>query len=170
VLCEIGGTVGDIEALPFIEAIRQLGKDLPRGSASMHLTLMPWIPAAGELKTKPTQHSVKELRSIGIAAGPAGAAPTGRSRRRAAQDSLFCNVRPSAVIQALDVKSIYEVPLAYHKEGLDMKSSPRSASKGAGAALDMPGKRSSAASQSGRRGHHRRRRQVHRPAGRLQDR
>jgi CTP synthase len=83
VLCEIGGTVGDIEAMPFIEAIRQLGNDLPRGSAVyVHLTLMPWIPAAGELKTKPTQHSVKELRHRHRARYPAGAAPTGRFRPR----------------------------------------------------------------------------------------
>ena len=121
VLCEIGGTVGDIEGLPFFEAIRQLGNDLPRGDAIfMHLTLIPWIPAAGELKTKPTQHSVKELRSIGIQPDillcrcdrevPAD------ERRKIA---LFCNVRPEAVIQALDVRSIYDVPIAYHQEGLD---------------------------------------------------
>ncbi|MEL6288793.1 MAG: CTP synthase, partial [Pseudomonadota bacterium] len=121
VLCEIGGTVGDIEGLPFFEAIRQLGNELPRGDAIfIHLTLIPWIPAAGELKTKPTQHSVKELRSIGIQPDillcrcdrevPAD------ERRKIA---LFCNVRPEAVIQALDVPSIYDVPAAYHSEGLD---------------------------------------------------
>ena len=121
VLCEIGGTVGDIEALPFFEAIRQLGNDLPRGQCLYtHLTLVPWIPSAGELKTKPTQHSVKELRSIGIQPDilmcrcdreiPAN------ERRKIA---LFCNVRESAVIQALDVGSIYDVPVAYHSEGLD---------------------------------------------------
>lgn len=121
VLCEIGGTVGDIEGLPFFEAIRQLGNELPRGDAIfIHLTLVPFIPSAGELKTKPTQHSVKELRSIGIQPDvllcrcdreiPAD------ERRKIA---LFCNVRDSAVIQALDVKSIYDVPVAYHKEGLD---------------------------------------------------
>jgi CTP synthase len=121
VLTEIGGTVGDIEGLPFFEAIRQLGNDLPRGSAIyVHLTLMPYIPSAGELKTKPTQHSVKELRSIGIQPDillcrsdreiPAS------ERKKIA---LFCNVRPEAVIQALDVASIYDVPLAYHKEGID---------------------------------------------------
>ena len=121
VLCEIGGTVGDIEALPFFEAIRQLGNDLPRGQCIYtHLTLIPWIPSAGELKTKPTQHSVKELRSIGIQPDilmcrcdreiPAN------ERRKIA---LFCNVRESAVIQALDVSSIYDVPIAYHDEGLD---------------------------------------------------
>ena len=121
VLCEIGGTVGDIEGLPFFEAIRQLGQELPRGdSIFIHLTLIPYIPSAGELKTKPTQHSVKELRSIGIQPNilmcrcdrevPAG------ERKKIA---LFCNVRPEAVIQALDVSSIYDVPIAYHREGLD---------------------------------------------------
>ncbi|WP_420962182.1 CTP synthase [Brucella sp. IR073] len=121
VLCEIGGTVGDIEAMPFLEAIRQLGNELPRGSAVyIHLTLMPYIPAAGELKTKPTQHSVKELRSIGIAPDillVRADRPIPESERR--KLSLFCNVRPSAVIQALDVASIYDVPTAYHAEGLD---------------------------------------------------
>ena len=121
VLCEIGGTVGDIEGLPFFEAIRQLGNELPRGQALyMHLTLMPFIPSAGELKTKPTQHSVKELRSIGIAPDILLVRcdrPIPESERR--KLSLFCNVRESAVIQALDVSSIYDVPMAYHKEGLD---------------------------------------------------
>ncbi len=121
VLCEIGGTVGDIEAMPFLEAIRQLGNDLPRGTAVyIHLTLMPYIPAAGELKTKPTQHSVKELRSIGIAPDilliRADREIPESERRKL---SLFCNVRASAVIQALDVDTIYDVPMAYHKEGLD---------------------------------------------------
>jgi CTP synthase len=121
VLCEIGGTVGDIEAMPFLEAIRQLGNELPRRHCVyIHLTLMPYIPTAGELKTKPTQHSVKELRSIGIqpdillvrADRPI---PEGERKKL----SLFCNVRQSAVIPGLDVGTIYEVPLAYHKEGLD---------------------------------------------------
>ncbi len=121
VLCEIGGTVGDIEAMPFLEAIRQLGNDLPRNNAVyVHLTLMPYIPTAGELKTKPTQHSVKELRSIGIAPDillvRADRDIPKEERRKL---SLFCNVRESAVIQALDVGHIYDVPLAYHKEGLD---------------------------------------------------
>jgi len=121
VLCEIGGTVGDIEAMPFLEAIRQVGNDLPRGQCVyIHLTLMPWIPAAGELKTKPTQHSVKELRSIGIAPDillvRADRQIPKEERRKL---SLFCNVRESAVIQALDVANIYDVPIAYHKEGLD---------------------------------------------------
>ncbi len=121
VLTEIGGTVGDIEGLPFFEAIRQLGNDLPRGSSIyIHLTLVPFIPSAGELKTKPTQHSVKELRSIGIQPDillcRSDREVPASERRKIA---LFCNVREEAVIQALDVGSIYDVPLAYHREGLD---------------------------------------------------
>jgi CTP synthase len=121
VLVEVGGTVGDIEGLPFFEAIRQLGNDLPRGQACyLHLTLMPYIPSAGELKTKPTQHSVRELRSIGISPDVLlvrcdRPIPEGEKKKL----SLFCNVRESAVIQGLDVSSIYDVPLAYHREGLD---------------------------------------------------
>src|SRR5256885_1271873 len=121
VLCEIGGTVGDIEGLPFFEAIRQLKNDLPRDHAIyIHLTLLPFIPSAGELKTKPTQHSVKELRSIGIQPDILlcrcdRQVPISERKKIA----LFCNVREEAVIQALDVASIYEVPLAYHREGLD---------------------------------------------------
>lgn len=121
VICEIGGTVGDIEGLPFFEAIRQLGNDLPRGDAIyMHLTLMPFIPSAGELKTKPTQHSVKELRSIGIQPDILMVRcdrpiPPGERRKL----SLFCNVREQSVIPALDVPHIYDVPIAYHEEGLD---------------------------------------------------
>jgi len=121
VLVEIGGTVGDIEGLPFFEAIRQLGNELPRGdSVFIHLTLLPFISSAGELKTKPTQHSVKELRSIGIQPDILLCRcdrEIPRSERR--KIALFCNVREPAVIQALDVASIYEVPLAYHREGLD---------------------------------------------------
>ena len=121
VLCEIGGTVGDIEGLPFFEAIRQLGNELPRGqSVFIHLTLVPFIGSAGELKTKPTQHSVKELRSIGIQPDILLC----RCDRTIPQDerrkiALFCNVRQEAVIQALDVASIYDVPCAYHDQGLD---------------------------------------------------
>ncbi|MVS98113.1 CTP synthase [Devosia marina] len=121
VLVEIGGTVGDIEGLPFFEAIRQLGNELPRNHAAyLHLTLMPYIPSAGELKTKPTQHSVKELRSIGIAPDVLlvrcdRPIPEGEKKKL----SLFCNVRETAVIQGLDVGSIYDVPVAYHNEGLD---------------------------------------------------
>ena len=121
VLVEIGGTVGDIEGLPFFEAIRQLGNELPRGHAAyLHLTLMPYIPSAGELKTKPTQHSVAELRSIGIMPNVLLVRcdrPIPESDKK--KLALFCNVRESAVIQGLDVGSIYDVPLAYHQEGLD---------------------------------------------------
>jgi len=121
VLCEIGGTVGDIEGLPFFEAIRQLGNELPRGhTVFIHLTLVPFIPSAGELKTKPTQHSVKELRSIGVQPDVLLCRtdrPLPHDERR--KIALFCNVRPEAVIQALDVASIYEVPGRYHAEGLD---------------------------------------------------
>ncbi|MGE3646386.1 MAG: CTP synthase [Beijerinckiaceae bacterium] len=121
VLVEIGGTVGDIEGLPFFEAIRQLGNDLPRGHCIyVHLTLLPWIPAAGELKTKPTQHSVKELRSIGIQPDILLCRtdrPIPASERR--KLGLFCNVRESAVVEARDAASIYDVPQAYHEAGLD---------------------------------------------------
>ena len=120
-LCEIGGTVGDIEGLPFFEAIRQFSQEKPRGQCIfMHLTLLPFVKASGELKTKPTQHSVKELRSIGIAPdilvcrseGPIPA----KEREKLA---LFCNVRPDSVIAAQDLASIYEAPLAYHREVMD---------------------------------------------------
>jgi CTP synthase len=121
VLVEIGGTVGDIEGLPFLEAIRQLGQELARGTAVfVHLTLLPFIPSAGELKTKPTQHSVAELRSIGIQPDILLCRtdrPIPKEERR--KLSLFCNVRESAVIEARDVSSIYDVPLSYHAEGLD---------------------------------------------------
>jgi CTP synthase len=121
VLVEIGGTVGDIESLPFLEAIRQLGNELGRGRAIfVHLTLMPYVAASGELKTKPTQHSVKELRSIGIQPDVLlvrsdREIPVAERKKIA----LFCNVREEAVIPALDVRSIYEVPLRYHEQGLD---------------------------------------------------
>jgi CTP synthase len=121
VLCEIGGTVGDIEGLPFFEAIRQLGNDLPRHQAVyIHLTLLPFITGAGELKTKPTQHSVKELRSIGIQPDILlcrSDRPIPKEERR--KLGLFCNVRESAVIEARDVDNIYAVPEAYHAAGLD---------------------------------------------------
>ena len=121
VLCEIGGTVGDIEGLPFFEGIRQLGNDLPRHHAVyIHLTLLPFIPSAGELKTKPTQHSVKELRSIGIQPDILLCRtdrPIPPSERR--KLALFCNVRESAVIEARDVDNIYAVPEAYSEAGLD---------------------------------------------------
>jgi CTP synthase len=120
-LCEIGGTVGDIEGLPFFEAIRQFGQDKPRGQCIfMHLTLLPYIKASGELKTKPTQHSVKELRSIGIAPDILVCRSEGPIPRKEREKlALFCNVRPESVIAAQDLKSIYEAPLAYHREGLD---------------------------------------------------
>ncbi|SET03575.1 CTP synthase [Oceanicella actignis] len=120
-LCEIGGTVGDIEGLPFFEAIRQFAQDRPAGECIfIHLTLLPWIAAAGELKTKPTQHSVKELRAIGIAPDILVCrAEHPIPAKERAKLALFCNVRPERVIAALDLKSIYEAPLAYHAEGLD---------------------------------------------------
>ncbi len=120
-LIEIGGTVGDIESLPFLEAIRQLSNEL--GSEQVmfvHLTLLPYIPSAGELKTKPTQHSVKELLSVGIQPNMllcrADRAIPDIERRKIA---LFCNVRPDAVVAALDVDTIYAVPISYHNEGMD---------------------------------------------------
>ena len=124
VIVEIGGTVGDIESLPFLEAIRQMGneeaKDGQRGALFVHLTLVPFIAAAGELKTKPTQHSVRELREIGIAADILLC----RSDRKLSRDlrgkiALFCNVTERAVITAEDVDTIYDVPLAFHEQGLD---------------------------------------------------
>ncbi|WP_158968690.1 CTP synthase [Chachezhania sediminis] len=120
-LCEIGGTVGDIEGLPFFEAIRQFSQDMPRGQCIfMHLTLLPYVRASGELKTKPTQHSVKELRAIGIAPDILvcrSEMPIPQKERE--KLALFCNVRPDSVITARDLASIYEAPLAYHREGLD---------------------------------------------------
>lgn len=123
VLIEIGGTVGDIEGLPFLEAIRQLGYELGRDRACfMHLTLLPYIPAAGELKTKPTQHSVKELQNVGIQPDillcrADREIPEGEQRKIA----RFCNVSEDDVIPALDVDSIYRVPISYSEEGLDVQ-------------------------------------------------
>ncbi len=121
VLCEIGGTVGDIEGLPFFEAIRQLGQELDPGQAAfVHLTLLPYIPSAGEMKTKPTQHSVKELRSIGIQPNILLCRcdrPIPEDEKR--KIALFCNVRESAVIEARDLETIYEAPIAYHLAGFD---------------------------------------------------
>ncbi|TMM49960.1 CTP synthase [Qipengyuania marisflavi] len=121
ILCEIGGTVGDIESLPFMEAIRQLRNELePMQSVSVHVTLVPYIAAAGELKTKPTQHSVRELASLGIKPDVLlcrAEHPIPESDRR--KIAQFCNVRAEAVIPALDATSIYSVPLQYHGEGLD---------------------------------------------------
>mgnify|MGYP003668215765 FL=1 len=120
-LCEIGGTVGDIEGLPFFEAIRQFAQDKPRGQCIfMHLTLLPFLAASGELKTKPTQHSVKELRSIGLAPDILVCRSEHPIPEREREKiGLFCNVRKDAVIAAYDLKSIYEAPLAYHAQGLD---------------------------------------------------
>ncbi|HLZ65137.1 MAG TPA: CTP synthase [Aliidongia sp.] len=121
VLCEIGGTVGDIESLPFLEAIRQLANELGKERTMfVHLTLVPYIPAAGELKTKPTQHSVKELLGLGIQPDVLlcrcdREIPLGQRKKIA----LFCNIREERVIQALDVDTIYQVPIAYHEEGFD---------------------------------------------------
>ena len=121
ILCEIGGTVGDIESLPFMEAIRQLRNELePNQTLSVHVTLVPYIAAAGELKTKPTQHSVRELASLGIKPDVLlcrAEHPIPDSERR--KIANFCNVRMEAVIPALDATSIYAVPLQYHREGLD---------------------------------------------------
>lgn len=121
VLCEIGGTVGDIESLPFLEAIRQLGNELGRDRAMfVHLTLVPYLTAAKELKTKPTQHSVKELQRVGIQPDLVLCRcdrPIPASERR--KISLFCNIPESAVIQGLDVDTIYQVPLDYHGQGFD---------------------------------------------------
>lgn len=121
VICEIGGTVGDIEGLPFLEAIRQLRNDLGyRNSLFIHLTLVPFIPTAGELKTKPTQHSVKELQSKGIQPDILlcrSDRPIGVEERR--KLALFCNIKPECVIEGLDVSTIYQVPISYHEQGLD---------------------------------------------------
>ena len=120
-LIEIGGTVGDIESLPFLEAIRQLRNDLgPARTMVVHLTLVPWIPAAGELKTKPTQHSVKELQNVGIQPQMLlcrSDRPLPDNERR--KIASFCNVRPESVISALDVDTIYACPISYHEEGMD---------------------------------------------------
>jgi CTP synthase len=121
ILCEIGGTVGDIESLPFLETIRQLGNDLGRENVLyIHVTLLPYIAAAGELKTKPTQHSVKELLSVGIQPDILlcrSEHPIPEEARR--KLGLFCNVKAERVIEASDLKSIYEAPLVYHANGLD---------------------------------------------------
>src|SRR5919206_4513117 len=121
VIVEIGGTVGDIESLPFLEAIRQMGNEEGSGNALfIHVTLVPYIAAAGELKTKPTQHSVRDLREIGIAPDILLCrSEKSLSRELRAKIALFCNVKESAVISAQDVDTIYDVPLAFHEQGLD---------------------------------------------------
>jgi len=123
VICEIGGTVGDIESLPFLEAIRQFSNEEGKGkSLFIHLTLVPYVSASGELKTKPTQHSVKELRSIGIQPDVIICrAERDIPKEEKRKISLFCNVEPDYVIQSVDVKSIYEVPIKYNEEKLDKK-------------------------------------------------
>ena len=123
ILCEIGGTVGDIESLPFLEAIRQLGNELGREkSCFLHVTLLPYISVADELKTKPTQHSVKELQSVGIQPDILLCrTPMDIPAEQRAKIGQFCNVRSEAVINGRDAKNIYHVPLMYHKEGLDME-------------------------------------------------
>ncbi len=169
-LVEIGGTVGDIESLPFLEAIRQLGNELgPERAMFVHLTLVPFIASAGELKTKPTQHSVKELLNVGIQPQMLlcrcdRPIPDGERRKIA----LFCNVRPDAVIPALDVDTIYAVPLRYHEEGMDREvlrhfglptdAAARPVALGAHRRCGAP---------AGGRGPHRRGRQVHQPARQL---
>ncbi|MDE0780641.1 MAG: CTP synthase [Alphaproteobacteria bacterium] len=121
VICEIGGTVGDIESLPFLEAIRQLGNELGNERAMfVHLTLVPYLAASGELKTKPTQHSVMELQRVGIRPHIIlcrcdRAIPEGERNKIA----LFCNIRPESVVQGVDIDTIYQVPIEYHNEGLD---------------------------------------------------
>src|SRR5690606_28963552 len=123
VLCEIGGTVGDIESLPFLEAIRQLRHELgPERTLFVHLTLVPFIPSAGELKTKPTQHSVQELLNVGIQPNlllcRRDREIPDASRRRVA---LFCNIREECVMPALDVDTVYATPLTYHAAGFDVQ-------------------------------------------------
>ena len=170
VLVEIGGTVGDIESLPFLEAIRQLGNELGTERAMfVHLTLVPYIPSAGELKTKPTQHSVKELLNVGIQPQMLlcrcdRPIPEGERRKIA----LFCNVRPQAVIAALDVDTIYAVPIRYHAEGMD-----REVLRHFGLPTDRAPDLSQLAAHrrcgphTGRRGPHRGGGQIHQPAGQL---
>ena len=121
ILCEIGGTVGDIESLPFIEAIRQLGNELGLSQTCfLHVTLLPYIKTAGELKTKPTQHSVKELQGMGIQPDLLLCRTEDKiPNEQKSKIALFCNLKPESVIEALDSSSIYEVPISYHKQGLD---------------------------------------------------
>ena len=171
VLCEIGGTVGDIESLPFLEAIRQLSADVGRANAVyIHCTLVPYLAAAGELKTKPTQHSVAELRGIGIQPHVLvcrSEHPLPDSDR--AKIALFCNVAKEAVISALDAPSIYDVPLQYHAEGLDdqVLRGVRDPGRAARRHLTRWSGISERTAQPRRRSDHRRRRQIHRHEGRL---
>ena len=171
VLCEIGGTVGDIEGLPFLEAIRQLRFELGRDRvAYLHLTLVPFIASAGELKTKPTQHSVRELRGIGIQPDillcrTEHPIPEDAKRKIALQ----CNVELGGVIPAEDVDSIYEVPVRYHAKGSRHPAPSPFQPAGRGRAGSWPLARHHRAHQkAGRRGHHRGGRQIYGAAGRVQ--
>ena len=170
VLVEIGGTVGDIEGLPFFEAIRQLGNDLPRGHAVyIHLTLLPYIPTAGELKTKPTQHSVKELRSIGIQPHILLCRcdrEIPREERR--KLGLFCNVRESAVIEARDVRLDLRRARRLSRRRARSRGARRLRHRAGAEAEHAPlGSGVEGLSQSRRRGDDRHRRQIYRPEGRL---
>ncbi len=170
VLVEIGGTVGDIEGLPFFEAIRQLGNELPRRHVVyVHLTLLPFIKTAGEMKTKPTQHSVKELRSIGIQPDILLCRceqPIPAEERR--KIGLFCNVRETAVIQAMDSSNIYGVPLDYHEQGLDKEGAGRLRHPGCPRARSQPLEPDfRPRHQPGRRSDHRGGWQIYGPEGRL---
>ncbi len=171
VLCEVGGTVGDIEGLPFFEAMRQMVQELPhRHAILIHHTLVPYLKAAGELKTKPTQHSVKELRSIGLqpdilVCRSEHEIPESDRRKIA----LFCNVRESAVIPALDVDTIYQVPISYHDAGLDREVlSAFGITDQRGPDLGNLASDRRNRAPAGRRGHDCHRRQVHGPCRRLQ--
>ena len=171
VICEIGGTVGDIESLPFIESIRQLRNDLGRdNTVSVHTTLVPWIAAAGELKTKPTQQSVRELSSLGVQPEVLLCRcdrPLPESERE--KIALFCNVRKSAVIPALDARNIYDVPLQYHEAGLDDEVLRAFRIDDAPAPdLDALARDHGPHRPLRQRSDDRRRRQICRPAGRLQ--
>ena len=170
VICEIGGTVGDIESLPFLEAIRQLGNELGRERVLfVHLTLVPWIASAGELKTKPTQHSAKELLGLGIQPDillcrcERPIPPAARKKI-----ALFCNLRESRVIPALDVDTIYAVPGAYHAEGFDREVCAHFGLDAPEPDLDRWSEIVSRIHKPEGRGHDRHRRQVHAPAGQLQ--
>ena len=170
VLVEIGGTVGDIESLPFLEAIRQLGNELgPERAMFVHLTLVPYIPSAGELKTKPTQHSVKELLNVGIQPQMLLCRcdrPIPENERR--KIALFCNVRPQAVIAALDVDTIYAVPISYHDEGMDREVLRHFGLPSDGEPdLSRWQAHRRCDPRAGRRGADRRRRQIHQPARQL---
>ena len=121
IITEIGGTVGDIESLPFLEAVRQvIYEEGPENSMVIHLTLIPYLSATGELKTKPTQHSVKELQGMGIQPDILLCrSEVAIPEEQKSKIALFCNIKSECVIEALDSKSIYEVPISYHKQGLD---------------------------------------------------